>query len=65
MKEHSKYTLPEKRHVEEILEFGDKIGEDENILIHCSAGISRSTAVAMLILVHRGMSPVDAMNEVF
>ena len=41
--------------VQEILNFGKTLTEKDRIVIHCEAGISRSTAAALLILVqHTG-----------
>lgn len=43
--------LPEKSHVETILAFGRDVGDDlRHLLIHCHAGISRSTAAMAMIL---------------
>ena len=44
-------VLPQKAHVEEILAFGRDIGDDvAHLLIHCHAGVSRSTAAMAMIL---------------
>ena len=42
--------LPQKADVEAILAFGRDAGEAGCVLIHCHAGISRSTAAALMIL---------------
>lgn len=43
--------LPQKEHVEAILAFGRDVGGDlRHLLIHCHAGISRSTAAMTMIL---------------
>ena len=42
--------LPEKADVEAILAFGRDAGEAAHLLIHCHAGISRSTAATLMIL---------------
>ena len=43
--------LPQRAHVETILAFGREVGEDlRHLLIHCHAGISRSTAAMTMIL---------------
>ena len=44
-------VLPRKEHVETILAFGLDLGDDlRHLLIHCHAGISRSTAAMAMIL---------------
>ena len=42
--------LPERSHVEKILAFGRDVGDVTHLLIHCHAGISRSTAAMLMIL---------------
>jgi predicted protein tyrosine phosphatase len=42
--------LPQKTDVEAILAFGRDAGEAARLLIHCHAGISRSTAATLMIL---------------
>jgi predicted protein tyrosine phosphatase len=42
--------LPQKADVEAILAFGRDAGEAARLLIHCHAGISRSTAATLMIL---------------
>jgi predicted protein tyrosine phosphatase len=42
--------LPQKADVEAILAFGREAGEAARLLIHCHAGISRSTAATLMIL---------------
>jgi len=44
-------VLPQRQDVEAILSFGRDVGEDlRHLLIHCHAGISRSTAAMAMIL---------------
>src|SRR5271165_4374781 len=45
------YDAPQRRHVEALLEFGRAMLEEPapvHLLVHCHAGISRSTAAASL-----------------
>jgi|SRR5579871_5961612 len=43
-------VLPPKADVEAILAFGREAGGERHLLIHCHAGISRSTAAMLMIL---------------
>lgn len=59
-------TMPEPEHVEALLAFGRDLlaepPEDAHLLVHCHAGISRSTASMALILAqHRPDLPADAI----
>jgi predicted protein tyrosine phosphatase len=40
---------PTQRDVEALINFARRIGEDGSVLIHCQAGISRSTAAAYIV----------------
>ena len=44
-------TLPEVTHIEAILRFGDALAGDvvEHLLVHCHAGVSRSTATVAIL----------------
>src|SRR5579864_4701993 len=44
------YVAPTHEDIECILEFGKTVTKDDTLLVHCHAGISRSTAAAALIL---------------
>ena len=50
--------------IKSILEFTGTFADDDNILIHCHAGLCRSTAVAILALVQHGATPEEAINKV-
>jgi len=43
------YVEPQKLHIEKALSFADKVGNG-TLLIHCHAGISRSSAIALAII---------------
>jgi len=45
-----RHHYPTPDHAESILEFGRDIPGSAKLLIHCTAGISRSTAAAMLVI---------------
>ena len=46
------YVIPQMSHIKRALEFADKI-EDGSLLIHCRAGISRSSAIALAVIAKR------------
>ena len=43
------YILPQKKHIKKALDFADSIGNG-SLIIHCVAGISRSSAIALAII---------------
>ena len=47
----SETNSPTVEHVKKILEWGKSLPEDAVVLVHCEAGVSRSTAAALAILV--------------
>jgi len=58
--------LPSEEHVAQLLEFGREVvaaGPDAHLLIHCHAGISRSTASAALLLAQA--YPARSPDEIF
>jgi predicted protein tyrosine phosphatase len=57
------YELPSREHVARIYEFAKSFDEDSRILIHCYAGISRSSAAAIISLCAH-MSPKDAVEKI-
>jgi predicted protein tyrosine phosphatase len=64
--EYPGYVAPTREHVAEILRFGEELGAAgepvEHFLVHCHAGISRSTAAMALVLAQaRPDLPADAV----
>jgi predicted protein tyrosine phosphatase len=61
---------PARHHIEKLLAFGRAVGDGEtdrtHVLVHCHAGISRSTAALALLLCqwYRLKSPRDVLAEV-
>jgi predicted protein tyrosine phosphatase len=62
-------VLPDEAHVETILEFGRSLrdsirrGHEPLVLIHCIAGVSRSTAAAAILLAQ--LNPEQAEDAIF
>jgi predicted protein tyrosine phosphatase len=51
---------PTRQDVAKILEWGQTLPEDAVVLVHCEAGVSRSTAAALALLVqHHGNDRID------
>jgi len=55
---------PETDHVDAILAFARSIRDDEKLIVHCHAGVSRSTATAIAVLISHGRSIEGAFEEV-
>lgn len=58
------YICPNKQHVSEILKFSEQFQNGDKVLIHCAAGLSRSTAIAIAVMVQHGYGCVEAFYEV-
>ena len=46
------YVVPQMSHIKRALDFADKI-DDGSLLVHCHAGISRSSAIALAVIAKR------------
>ena len=56
---------PKKKHIKRILDFTAGLENQEcKLLIHCAAGISRSTAAAIAVLAQQGLDPDKAVRHV-
>lgn len=53
---------PNFEHISKILNFTNYLNNNDRILIHCHAGISRSVAVAIGIMVQHGYKPEEAIQ---
>lgn len=58
------YKAPRKDQIERVLAFTADLTDDDIVLIHCHAGISRSTAIAIGICVQHGMGAVEAFEHI-
>lgn len=56
------YIVPTKKDVVDILEAAKMVPSDGRLLVHCTAGKSRSTAAAIGILIQDGMKPQEAFD---
>jgi predicted protein tyrosine phosphatase len=54
---------PRRHHVQSIIEFARGGLTEGRVLIHCAAGISRSTAAGLVCLVAVGMNPEEAVAK--
>ena len=55
---------PRADHVAAVLAFGKRIGTDNKVLVHCHAGISRSTATGIGLLISHGETIEAAFEQV-
>jgi len=58
------FQLATREQIQDILEFISPLQDHDKLLVHCHAGISRSTAVACGILCEHGLSPNEAVKHV-
>ena len=56
---------PGEYHLQKILKFASTMDDYDFLLIHCKQGISRSPAVAIAIMIDRGMPYKDAYNYIY
>jgi predicted protein tyrosine phosphatase len=55
---------PSINHLEAVLEFTKDLTDEDRLLVHCHAGQSRSTAIAIAIMIQHGMPPQVAFDHV-
>lgn len=58
------YIHPTEEHLAEIFEFSKDFTEDDHVLVHCHAGISRSAAIAIGICIQHGMTYQEAYDYI-
>ncbi len=54
---------PQRSHMEAILKFSQGFTDIDRVVVHCRAGMSRSPAVAIAILVQHGLMPPEAFEQ--
>jgi predicted protein tyrosine phosphatase len=64
--QNSDYVVPSRNQINGILEevASWQLSDTHKLLVHCSAGKSRSTAIAIAVLVQAGMTPEQALAKV-
>lgn len=55
---------PRMKDILNILQCTENFTDEDKVLVHCHAGIARSTAVAMLILIQHGATIEEALDTV-
>jgi predicted protein tyrosine phosphatase len=58
------WIMPKMVHLRNCLEFSKNFTDEDRVLIHCHAGVSRSTAVAIAVLIQHGMCVSDAVDKI-
>ena len=56
-------NAPKMKHVKAILEFTSQLSQGDRVIIHCHAGLCRSTAVAMLVMIQHGIDPLESLGQ--
>jgi len=59
-----KAVIATREQMQEILEFTASLKSTDKLLVHCHAGMSRSTAVACGVLCQHGLTPIEAVKHV-
>jgi len=59
------FIAPSVQHIQNILNFSKDFTDNDKVLIHCHAGVSRSTAVALLICIQHGMTIEESFDYVY
>lgn len=57
--------VPKEHHVQKLLNHADRLAENEDVVFHCQAGVSRSTAMAWAFMVHQGWNYKEALHAIY
>ncbi len=60
----SRWIAPHPNQIKEVLEFCKSLDDSDKLLVHCKAGISRSTAMLIGILCLHKVTPAKALTAV-
>jgi predicted protein tyrosine phosphatase len=60
----SKPIVPSSTHLQTVLDHTKNLTDDDKVLVHCYAGQSRSTAMAIAICIQHGMPWKDAFHHI-
>lgn len=58
------FIAPQIEHIQDVLTFTEGLKSGDRLLVHCYAGVSRSTSMAIGILIHHGMGWKEAFDFV-
>jgi predicted protein tyrosine phosphatase len=58
-------VMPAMNHLEEVLNHTKNLTDDDYVIVHCFAGQSRSTAMAIAICIQHGMHWKDAFEHIY
>ena len=58
------YCAPAPEHLDRVLAFTRTLTDNDRLLVHCRAGVSRSTAMIIAIFLQHGMDPDQAFSHV-
>lgn len=58
------WIVPNMSHVDDVVDFTKDLTDDDKLLIHCHQGISRSTAMAIGVLISHHFFPQEAYDKI-
>lgn len=56
-------NMPHMSHLKTVLDFTANLTNNDILLVHCMAGVSRSTAIATAVLIQHGMPYYEALRR--
>lgn len=58
------HVHPQREHLEQVFAFTRDLTDEDRLLVHCYAGMSRSTAIAIGVLIQHGLAYDEAFKHV-